>query len=396
MENKMNKKYKIEGMHCGSCAFTIEADLKKLRGVKKIDVNFATKVLEISGNYDEKKLNEKIVEGGFKLKDWDDKDKGEIIISKKLKVFGGIFVLVTLFSFLPILQPLNESLFSYLRIIWWAVLIGFLFGGMIEYFVPEEFIFKYLGQRKKRTLFYAVLAGFLMSACSHGILAISMQLYRKGASVPAVITFLLASPWANLPVTILLFGLFGIKALAFVLAAMFIALVTGFAYMGLDKLGWIEGSKAVDLPKKIEWTNVKNFDFKKSVDGVFRGSVNLANMVLWWLIIGVLMAAMIGAYVPAHFFMMYLGANFRGLLLTLGFATIIEVCSEGSAPIAFEIFSKVGALGGPFVFLMAGVVTDYTEIGLIWSNIGKRAAIWLPIITVPMVLAFGVLFNMFL
>ena len=53
-------------------------------------------------------------------------------------------------------------------------------------------------------------------------------------------------------------------------------------------------------------------------------------------------------------------------------------------------------MGNPFVFLMAGVVTDYTEIGLIWSNIGKKAAIWLPIITVPLVVGIGVLFNMFL
>ena len=100
--------------------------------------------------------------------------------------------------------------------------------------------------------------------------------------------------------------------------------------------------------------------------------------------------------VPAHFFMKFMGPSFIGLLLTLAFATIIEVCSEGSAPIAFEIFNKVGVLGNPFVFLMAGVVTDYTEIGLIWTNIGKRAAIWLPIITVPLVLLFGFLFNVFL
>lgn len=392
----MGNKYRIEGMHCGSCAFNIEANLKKLKGVKKVNVDFSTKALEISGKYDEKNIDDAVTKLGFKLKTWKKGDKGKIIISKKLKIFGVLFIIITLLSFLPILKPLNESLFAYLRIIWWAVLIGFLLGGIIEYFIPSEFIFKYLGQKKKRTLFYAVLAGFLMSACSHGILAISMQLYRKGASVPAVMTFLLASPWANLPVTILLFGLFGIKALAFVLAAMFIALVTGFAYMGLDRLGWVERSKDVKLPGKIKWTNVKNFDFKKSVDGVFRGSINLANMVLWWLIIGILMAAVIGAYIPAHFFMMYLGANFLGLFLTLAFATIIEVCSEGSAPIAFEIFSKVGTLGNPFVFLMAGVVTDYTEIGLIWSNIGKKAAIWLPIITVPMVLLFGWLFNVFL
>jgi uncharacterized membrane protein YraQ (UPF0718 family) len=109
-----------------------------------------------------------------------------------------------------------------------------------------------------------------------------------------------------------------------------------------------------------------------------------------------LIAAIIGAYVPGHIFMKYFGPSFLGLLLTLIFATIIEVCSEGSSPIAFEIFNKVGTLGNPFVFLMAGVVTDYTEIGLIWSNIGKKTAIWLPIITVPQVLLIGYLFNILL
>ena len=54
------------------------------------------------------------------------------------------------------------------------------------------------------------------------------------------------------------------------------------------------------------------------------------------------------------------------------------------------------AFGNSFTFLMAGVATDYTEIGLIWTNIGKKAALWLPIITVPQILILGYLFNTFL
>ena len=190
-----------------------------------------------------------------------------------------------------------------------------------------------------------------------------------------------------------MFGFFGIKALYFILAAMIIAVITGYTYMGLEKLGWIEKSLEIKLKHKINWTHAKNFDLKNSLFGVFKGSVSLANMVLWWILIGILIAAAIGAYIPNELFLTYLGPGFVGILLTLAFATIIEVCSEGSSPIAFEIFKKVGTYGNPFVFLMAGVVTDYTEIGLIWTNIGKKSAIWLPIITVPLVVATGVLFN---
>jgi uncharacterized membrane protein YraQ (UPF0718 family) len=304
-----------------------------------------------------------------------------------------IFIGVLLLSFLPALAPLNDRLLSYLKIVWWAVLLGLVLGGMIDYFVPDGFIVKVLGKRSKTTLINAVLAGFLMSACSHGILAIAIQLYKKGASVPAVITFLLASPWANLPMTVLLFGFFGWKALLFVGGAMVIALITGFVFTVLDKFDLIEGPAQDVAVENVSWDRLKNFDLQKSAKGVAIGFVALANMVLWWILVGILAASLIGAYVPEHWFMDYMGPDFTGMLVVLLFATVLEVCSEGTSPLAFEIFNKTAALGNPFVFLMAGVATDYTEIGLLWTNIGKRTAIWLPVITVPQILLLGMWFN---
>jgi uncharacterized membrane protein YraQ (UPF0718 family) len=318
---------------------------------------------------------------------------GPVRVSRKLWISVIVLFAVLAASFLEPLRPLNESLLSYLDIIWWAVLLGLFLGGLIEYFVPDGFIVRFLGADRKLSLLYAVVAGFIMSACSHGILAIAVQLYKKGAGVPAVVTFLLASPWANLPVTILLFGLFGWRAVLFVGGAMVIALVTGLIFTLLDRLGWIEGPNPQAEPGDTRWDRVRNFELVGSLKGVGAGTVSLSNMVVWWIIIGVLLAAIIGAYVPQDIFTEYLGPDLQGLSLTLLFATVIEVCSEGTSPIAFEIFNKVGVLGNPFVFLMAGVATDYTEIGLIWSNVGRRAAVWIPLVTVPQVVAFGMILN---
>ena len=91
-----------------------------------------------------------------------------------------------------------------------------------------------------------------------------------------------------------------------------------------------------------------------------------------------------------------MGPTLFGLIVTLVIATVIEVCSEGSSPLAFEIYRQTGALGNSFVFLMAGVVTDYTEIGLLWSNLGWRVALWMPLVTVPQVILLGYIFNLFL
>jgi len=89
-----------------------------------------------------------------------------------------------------------------------------------------------------------------------------------------------------------------------------------------------------------------------------------------------------------------MGPTILGLVVTLVLATIIEVCSEGSSPLAFEIYRQTGALGNSFVFLMAGVATDYTEIGLLWTNVGRRTAIWLPVIAVPQVVILGYIANL--
>lgn len=323
---------------------------------------------------------------------------------EKLYVVGLITIAIILISyFVPQLNKLFDAFIDYFKLIWWAILLGLLIGGVIDYFIPREYISKFLSTHKKRTIFYAVAFGFLMSACSHGILAIAIELYKKGASIPSVIAFLLASPWANLPITILLFGFFGVKALFFVFFAIVIAVITGFIYQILDRNDKIEKNPhTVNVSKKfsIKQDVRKRFkSYKFSMDdiyGVLKGGWALAKMVVWWILIGMIIAAFARAFVPHEFFMKYMGPTMLGLAITLIFATIIEVCSEGSSVLAFEIFKQTGAFGNSFVFLMAGVVTDMTELGLIWSNIGKRAAIWLPIITVPQVLILGYIFNIFL
>ena len=304
-------------------------------------------------------------------------------------------------------RPFTFAFFDYLGMIWWALLLGFLLGGLIEYYIPKEYIQRYFSVHKKRTIFYSVGLGFLMSACSHGILAISMELYRKGASTASVIAFLLASPWANLPVTILLFGFFGLKAFYIVISAIIIAIITGLIYQVLDRRCIIE-CKSHNLKVDEKFSVRKdvgrrfgNYKFtaanlKTDFKGVMKGSWALTKMIMWWIILGMLMASFARAFVTHELFMMYLGPTVLGMTLTLVVATVIEVCSEGSSPLAFEIFKQTGAFGNAFVFLNGGVSTDYTEIGLIWSNIGKRAAILLPIITVPQILLLGWLFNVFL
>ncbi len=340
------------------------------------------------------------------IKNYEKQLKGKKLPWYKERVWIVSFITLAILTaayFIPSLSPVLDAFLDYLGLIWWAILLGFLIGGLIDHFVPQNYISKFLARSEKRTILYATGLGFIMAACSHGILAIAIELYKKGASVPSVIAFLLASPWANLPITFMLFGFFGFKAFYLIISAVIVAIITGLIYQALDRKGWIEPAKSVKVEKgfsirrdiRRRWSQYSFgiVALKRDVSGVLSGGWNLAKMVLWWILIGMMIASFARAFVPMNVFQDYLGATVLGLILTLIIATIIEVCSEGSSPMAFEIYNQTGAFGNSFVFLMAGVATDYTEIGLIWSNIGKKAALWLPVVTIPQILFLGYLFN---
>jgi uncharacterized membrane protein YraQ (UPF0718 family) len=202
----------------------------------------------------------------------------------------------------------------------------------------------------------------------------------------------------------MLIGFFGLKALYIIVCALIIAVITGFIYQVLEAKGLIENNKNFketqkefsifkDLKERFKSYRITYDQIKQDIKGVFSGSVSLANMVLWWILIGMALASLAAAYIPQSIFQDYMGPTVLGLFVTLVVATILEVCSEGTAPLAFEIYRQTLAFGNAFVFLMAGVVTDYTEIGLLWHNVGRKVAIWLPIVTVPQVILLGVLGN---
>jgi hypothetical protein len=325
--------------------------------------------------------------------------------NKLLIVISIPVLLISASFFIPAVIPFRNSFLGYLKNIGWAVALGLFLGGVIDYYVPREYISKILARKSAMTIFNAVFLGFLMSACSHGILALSIQLHKKGASNPAVVSFLLASPWANFTITVMLIAFFGLKGLFIIIAAIIVAVNTGFVFMFLEKRGLIEKNKNIvdvaegfsiiaDLKKRIRNYKLNLNSIRTDAKGIISGTLSLSDMVLWWIILGLTIASLAGAYIPVHFFHRFMGPTLLGLIITLILATVIEVCSEGSSPLAFEIYRQTGALGNSFVFLMAGVATDYTEIGLLWANVGRRTALWMPVITVPQIVLIGYIANM--
>jgi len=125
-----------------------------------------------------------------------------------------------------------------------------------------------------------------------------------------------------------------------------------------------------------------------------RSGLQGSRMVIKWLLFGVLLASAIRGFVSLEDFQNYFGPSLLGLMATLVAATIIEVCSEGSTPIAADLMNRANAPGNSFAFLMTGVATDYTEAMVIKDTMNSwKTALFLPLLTVPQVVVVAIILN---
>ncbi|AFU97891.1 permease [Simiduia agarivorans] len=324
-------------------------------------------------------------------------------------LWGGLCLVVLLYgAHLSALLPHDglgiaaHTVFELINTMWWGVVIAALFVGLLAA-IPQSLIMGILGQGgSKRGVFRATAAGLLLDLCSHGVLMVGMQLYKRGASLGQVMAFLIATPWNSLSLTIIMIALIGLPwTLAFIGLSLLIGLVTGLWIDRLVATGRLPANPHHEpLPAdfrlwpaiKAAWAGIE-WRWGLVPETLWRGLTGSA-MVIRWLLVGVLLAALVRALMDPALFSQWFGPTLLGLAATLVAATIIEVCSEGSTPLAAELMTRGGAPGNAFTFMMAGVSTDYTEIMSLKDTTGQwRLALALPLYTLPQILVVGWLLN---
>ena len=281
---------------------------------------------------------------------------------------------------------------------WWGLLIGIVAVAVIGR-LPRELVAAVLGRGGSFSgLLRAVGAGVLLDLCNHGILMVGMSLYKRGASLGQTMAFLIASPWNSLSLTIILAALIGWKwVFVFILGSMVVAFLTGWLVDRLVHAGALPPNpNSVDLPHGYRIGPAFQEMLRSLKPGVknyrhlAREGWSGSKMVLRWIFFGFVLTALIRAFVPDDTFQHYFGPTIAGLFLTLFATTIIEVCSEGSSPIAADLLTRANAPGNAFVFLMAGAATDYTEImSLRETTRSWKATLALPLLATPQVLLIG-------
>ncbi len=321
-------------------------------------------------------------------------------------------IAIILYALLPILGGevpiyLHHFVHASLQILgtmWWGVALGIVIVGMMSK-VPRDYFTAIMGPSNRFSgLLRAVFGGLLLDLCCHGILLVAAKLYERGVSLAQVVTFLIASPWNSVSLTLILITLIGFKwTMLYILGSVIIALISGFILQKLTQAGiFPDNPHAADQNNNFNLRAeakafIKTIKFSKhGLADILKSGWKDGKMIIKWLLFGTIIAASLRTFVPAEMFAEWLGPSAMGLFITLLIATIVEICSEGSAPVAGEIFTSAHAPGNGFTFLMAGVATDYTELLAVkeFTNSWKMS-LMIPIITVPQVLWIGWLMNIY-
>ncbi|MFK8137936.1 MAG: permease [Bdellovibrionales bacterium] len=301
-------------------------------------------------------------------------------------------------------KHISHHFYDLMNKMWWGIGIGALAVGLLE-LVPQHAVHRIMrGKTRLGGIFKATFAGLLLDLCSHGILMVGVKLHKKGLSTGQLMAFLIASPWNSLSLTIILINMIGwFWTLSFILLSGILAITTGLLFDFFEDKGVLEKTHPESSPEDM----AANFSFSDFLVAVpKKPSIFLSQIlgkglkdsqsIIKWLFVGIIIASLLRIFATPEQYANIFGPDLIGLLSTLGLATVVEVCSEGSAPIAADILNRASAPGNAFAFLMAGIATDYTEIMVLKDAFKSwKKALFLPLLCLPQVFLISWLINTF-
>jgi hypothetical protein len=112
-----------------------------------------------------------------------------------------------------------------------------------------------------------------------------------------------------------------------------------------------------------------------------------------WYFIGLLLAGVISATIPATIFEQYLGSGLPAMLLMLVIGIPLYICATASTPIAAALILKGVSPGAALVFLLAGPATNVTSLTVLIRVLGKRATIIYLVAIAVMSVLFGLMVD---
>ncbi|MTE12494.1 permease [Nocardia sp. CT2-14] len=260
----------------------------------------------------------------------------------------------------------------------WALILGFALSAMVQAVVRKSTIVRLLGDDHPRTLAVAAGLGAASSSCSYAAVALARSLFRKGANFTAAMAFEIGSTNLVVELGIILALLMGwqFTAAEFVGGPIMIVLLAVLfrlfvrsrlvdaareqAHKGLA--GSMEGHAAMDMSVPTDGPFLRRLFSRPGLTAVSHVFVMEWAAILRDLVIGLLIAGAIGAWVPDTFWQRFfltdhpLASAIWSPIVGPLVAILSFVCSIGNVPLAAVLWNGGISFGGVIAFIYADLL----------------------------------------
>ncbi|MFC9669684.1 MULTISPECIES: permease [unclassified Streptomyces] len=260
----------------------------------------------------------------------------------------------------------------------WALILGFALSAIVQAVVRKSTVVSLLGDDRPRTLAVAAGLGAASSSCSYAAVALARSLFRKGANFTAAMAFEIASTNLVIELGVILALLMGwqFTAAEFVGGPIMIILLAVLFRLTLrDKLlraareqaerglaGSMEGHAAMDMSVHREGSFARRLFSREGFTSTSHVFVMEWAAILRDLIVGLLIAGAIAAWVPDSFWRTFffeghpLAAKLWGPIVGPLVAIASFVCSIGNVPLAVVLWKGGISFGGVVAFIFADLL----------------------------------------
>lgn len=278
---------------------------------------------------------------------------------------------------------LNNLLDLYLEASPW-LLLGLVMAGLLKAWLPEELLRQRLGAGRFLPILKASLIGAPLPLCSCGVLPAAMGLRRAGASKSATVSFMISTPETGPDSIALTYALLGpfmavLRPVAAIASALFTGLLTALFVKPADQRG-------IDLPvMKVtpgcgcdagtccgtEDNRQAGGFWQRGIAGLRYAFNEIFDDIWPWLFTGLLLAALVEAYLPPQSLAGW-GGGLPAMLIMLVVGVPMYICATASTPLAAAMMLAGASPGTVLVFLLAGPATNLATMGVLRREMGNR------------------------
>jgi uncharacterized protein len=265
------------------------------------------------------------------------------------------------------------------------LLLGFAVAGLVQVFLEPAGLQRWLKGEGPKPIATASILGAPLPLCSCSVIPVASGLRKAGAGKGPTSAFLIATPETGVDSVSVTYALFDpVMAVVRPVASVLSALVTGLAVGVFAKSGkddepnaGLDETVANPCCSKEREADAPAAPQAESGSPLRRAArfafVDMVDDLAGALIVGILLSALIAAWVPADWFDSPLLAGSGAIFVMLLVGVPIYVCAAASTPIAATLLLKGLSPGAVLVFLLAGPATNLATLTVMGKSLGKRA-----------------------